>query len=104
MARQRIQTGVKALIERTQITGKEPDGEPVSAAVDVVAALAATTDPAQCWADLKEREPALAAFVEHVEVASEGGQRILAEAVRIDGLLRLVQSIPSAKAERIKQW
>lgn len=74
------------------------------AAVDVVAALAETKDPAQFWADLKLREPALGALVRNAGFTTAGGQTATSEATGADGLLRLVQSIPSVKAERIKRW
>jgi hypothetical protein len=104
MASHRIQTGLKALVEGTQVRRREQGGQVLYAAVDVVAALADTRDPAQYWADLKLREPSLAALVGHAEFTGPDGQSAGAEAVRLDGLLRLVQSIPSAKAERIKNW
>ena len=104
MASHRIPTALKGLLEGTQVRRGEHAGQAVYAAVGVVAALADTRDPAQYWADLKLREPALAALVESVELGSQDGQLATVETVRLDGVLRLVQSIPSAKAERIKHW
>jgi DNA-damage-inducible protein D len=104
MASHRILAGLKGLLEGEQVRRAERAGGVGYAAVDVVAALADTRDPAQYWADLKLREPALAALVEAVEFAGPDGQPAAVEAVRLDGVLRLVQSIPSARAERIKQW
>jgi DNA-damage-inducible protein D len=95
MAVHRPQTGLKALTDGTQVRRVEHAGEPLYSAVDVVAALADTFDANQFWTDLKVREPRLADVVEHAEFG---------DAVRLDGLLRLIQSIPSAKAERIKLW
>src|SRR5688500_13784211 len=104
MASHRIQSGLRALLEGGQVRRLDRGRAVVYAAVDVVAALADTRDPAQYWADLKVREPALAAGVESVEMAGADGQLAAVEALRLDGVLRLVQSIPSARAERIKQW
>ncbi len=104
MASHRILSGLRRLLEGDQVRRHEHGGTTVYAAVDVVAALADTRDPAQCWADLKRREPSLAALVESVEVAAGDGQVAAVQTVRLDGVLRLVQSIPSARAERIKQW
>ena len=104
MASHRIQAGLRALVEGTQVRRHEQGGSALFAAVDVVAALAETEDPAQDWADLKLREPSLATLVEHAEFPGPDGPSTRGEAVRLDGLLRLVQSIPSAKAERIKTW
>src|SRR4051812_38641515 len=95
MAIQRPQMGLKALMDGTQVRRVERAGESIYSAVDVVATLADTSDPNQFWTDLKVREPRLAEIVEHAEFG---------DGVRLDGLLRLIQSIPSAKAERIKLW
>jgi hypothetical protein len=82
-------------MDGTQVRRIERGGQALFSAIDVVAALADTQDPAQFWADLKLREPSLGELVEQAEFG---------EAVRVEGLFRLIQSIPSPKAERIKQW
>ena len=104
MASHRISAGLRGLLEGDAVRRAEQGEATVYAAVDVVAALADTRDPAQFWADLKLREPVLAGLAESAEFAGADGQPEAVEAVRLDGVLRLVQSIPSAKAERIKQW
>jgi hypothetical protein len=72
-------------------------GRRLFAAVDVIAALADTKQPAQFWSDLKQREPHLANLAETV-------QQIDVDLIPLEAVLRLVQSIPSPKSERIKQW
>jgi hypothetical protein len=78
-------------------------GRRLFAAVDVIAALADTKLPAEYWRDLKRREAQLANLVEtagpHVGDASAD-----VDLLPLEGVLRLVQSIASSKAERIKQW
>jgi hypothetical protein len=104
MAGYQIEAGLRGVLHGEQVRRRVVDGRTVYAAVDVVAALADTREPAQYWADLKVREPALGHLAEFVEFASAGGTTMTAEAVELDGVLRLVQSIPSAKAERVKAW
>jgi DNA-damage-inducible protein D len=103
--------GIQGLLADGRVRRIEREGRTLYAVVDVIAALADSRRPAEYWADLKLREPALAGLVEAVEftgVQNEptlvgDGSEVL-EAATFDGVLRLVQSIPSAKAERIKRW
>ena len=105
MAAQRPQPGLKALFDGAQVRRVYHDARTLYAAVDVVAVLADTQDATQYWTDLKLREPSLADIVEQIDFPSAGGRPAEpAEALTMDGLLRLVQSIPSRKAERIKRW
>jgi hypothetical protein len=76
------------------------DGVTYYVASDVVNVLSETSDAGQYWDDLKTREPSLAGLIENVEFPNVG----TLEAVTAGGVLRLVQSIPSRKAERIKGW
>ena len=108
-------TGVHALLadERIRRWTME-DGATVYAAQDIVAVLTDTAHPEEFWADLKVREPYLAHRVIQLEVvprtvAPDGGFDLSTEpetidALDVEGVLRLVQSIPSPKAERIKNW
>src|SRR3954471_4929001 len=81
------------------------DGRTLFAAVDLVEHLSGSRHPAEYWADLKVREPGLArlfhsmtysAVAEAVPVALDG--------VDLEGVLRLVQSVPTARAERVRRW
>src|SRR5215207_243959 len=97
-------TGLRAVLESEKVRRSTRDGQTLYAAVDVVAILADTEDAAQYWADLKVREPVLAEVVEVVDLAGADCEAKPTEAVRLEGVLRIAQSIPSAKAERIKNW
>src|SRR5688572_25997939 len=104
MAIHRSYSGLKAVLEGDQMRRQEHAGQTVYAAIDVVAALAETKDPDQFWADLKLREPALTDLVDVVDFRGADGSFRATESLRVGGVLRLVQSIPSAKAERVKRW
>lgn len=97
MTTQRDQPGLKALLHGDAVRRFQHDGRTLYAVVDVVAALAETGKPTEFWNDLKTREPSLA------DVAESTGDGAV-EAVDLDGVLRLVQSIASPRAERIKRW
>src|SRR5690349_21133128 len=96
--------GLTALLDGVQVRRVEHDGEMVFAAVDVVASLVETQYPCEYWQDLKGRESALERLVEQVEFVTPDGARAVEDAVRVEGLLRIVQSLSSPKAERIKNW
>jgi DNA-damage-inducible protein D len=104
MAIEKNKTSLRGVLESDKVRRAIVDGETLYAAVDVIAILADTRDPVQYLADLKVREPVLADVVEVVDIAGPDGEGKPTEAVRLDGVLRVVQSIPSARAERIKKW
>ncbi|HWP40639.1 MAG TPA: hypothetical protein VNL70_06905, partial [Tepidisphaeraceae bacterium] len=71
----------------------------------IVQVLTETEHADKYWADLKTREPALARLAERVEFqVDEDGRTIAVDALDLEGVLRLIQSIPSPRAERIKRW
>src|SRR5437868_1885052 len=75
------------------------------AAVDIVAALTSGRRPEVYLADLKTREPALGGLCAQVTFpAGDAGETVNLDAVNIEGVLRLVQSIPTATAERLRCW
>src|SRR4051812_33132209 len=104
MTRKPSQIGMNQLLHGDVIRRVERDGKTYFAAVDVVAALADSDRPAEFWAELKRHEPALGRVVESAEIAGEDGQTVAVDVVDLAGLMRLVQSIPSARAERLKGW
>ncbi len=77
------------------------------AVVDVVQLLSEATDPSRYWADMKRRDESgqLLALCEKFPMKSRKNNRTYqTECANQEGLLRIVQSIPSPKAEPFKQW
>jgi len=80
--------------------------------VDVVAALTDSANPAGYLKDMRRRDPALGEVFQGggqfapplaLRVATAGGsQKVLCW--HTEGILRLIQSIPSPKAEPFKRW
>ena len=80
--------------------------------VDVVAALTDSANPANYLRDMRRRDPALADALKGggqiapplaLEFPTTGGpQRLLCW--HTEGIFRLIQSIPSPKAEPFKRW
>jgi hypothetical protein len=85
-------------------------GEPFYSVVDVVGLLTDAKIPRNYWSDLKRRLAEEEGFAEvHAKIvqlkmeAPDGKQR-LTDAADTKTLLRIIQSIPSPKAEPFKQW
>ncbi len=74
---------------------------------DVVSALVDSTDPKQYVKKMKQRDPELAKgwvqIVPTLSVDTPGGKQRMSCA-NVQGLLRIIQSIPSPKAEPFKLW
>ncbi|HYE18819.1 MAG TPA: hypothetical protein VEA69_10265 [Tepidisphaeraceae bacterium] len=80
------------------------DGKTVYAIEDVLTVLLETAHPAEAWADLKRREPALALLEEWADFETDAGDAESLRAVDAAGLFRVAQSLPSPRAERLKKW
>src|SRR5438067_216427 len=105
MTKKRIApVGINALLHNEQVRRVQHEGQPLYAAVDVVAELSGSEEPAAYWADLKRQEPRLAQRGRDAEFPAIEGKPAAAEGLSIDGVMRLVQSVPSPRAERLKNW
>lgn len=75
--------------------------------VDVVGALTDSPNPRQYWRKMKDRdlkEYETYPFWVQLKLISPDGKNRLTDCANIKGLLRIIQSIPSPKAEPFKQW
>ena len=75
--------------------------------VDVVEALTDSPTPRQYWRKMKDRDlkqyesyP----FWVQLKLVSNDGKKYATDCANVKGLLRIIQSIPSPKAEPFKQW
>ena len=75
---------------------------------DVVAVLAESSDPKQYIKKMRARDPVLSAnwgtICTPVQMAAADGKMRKIQAADTEGLLRIIQSIPSPKAEPFKRW
>lgn len=77
------------------------------AVVDVVGVLTETTDPSKYWFDMKRRGDGeeLSAICRKFSMKNPKNNRTYqTECADVEGMFRIIQSIPSPKAEPIKQW
>lgn len=76
--------------------------------VDVVGALTDSINPTDYLKKMRKREPELAVFMgtncPHVDMRTETGKRRKTLAANTKAIFRIIQSIPSPKAEPFKQW
>ena len=76
--------------------------------VDVVAALTDSVNPTDYLKKMRKRDASLADYLgtncPQVEMMTESGKRRKVLAANIKGLFRIIQSIPSSKAEPFKLW
>lgn len=74
---------------------------------DVVLALIDSSDPQEYIQRIKQRDPELSKgwgqFVHTLEILTEGGKQKMNRA-NTEGIFRIIQSIPSPKAEPFKRW
>ena len=76
--------------------------------IDVINALGASTIPKRYWSDLKSNlanegfQPY--DFIVQLKLSAEDGKLRLTDCANTKSMFRIVQSIPSKKAEPFKQW
>jgi hypothetical protein len=105
LTRRTTHGGLATLLSGESVRRVDQDGRVHYAAEDVVAALANAADPAKYWNELKMQEPTLAHVAHPVTFPGAGeSDPVTLDAVDVEGVLRLAQSVPSAKAERVRRW
>ena len=79
------------------------------AIIDVIETLTETTNPRRYWSDLKRKLKSEGFFqlyeiIVQLKMTSSDGKKYITDCADSTGLLRIIQSIPSPKAEPFKQW
>ena len=77
--------------------------------IDVIAVLTDTANPRRYWSDLKRKlkiEGAVEVYekIVQLKLLSPDGKKRLTDVASTEQLLRIIQSIPSPKAEPFKAW
>lgn len=80
------------------------NGEWYFSVVDVVAALTDSPSPRQYWGVLKGRETQLLTNCLQLKLPSADGKYYATDCASTETMLRIIQSIPSPKAEPFKRW
>lgn len=71
---------------------------------DVVGVLSESKDPKAYWRKLKQREPQLVTNCHGLKLVSHDGKLRVEDCANTEGMFRIIQSIPSPKAEPFKLW
>ncbi len=76
--------------------------------IDVIEVLTESSRPRKYWDDLKRKLQAegsqLSDFIGQLKIQSSDGKRYLTDVADVQQMFRIIQSIPSPKAEPFKQW
>lgn len=76
--------------------------------VDIVEILTESSDPKDYWYRIKKREKLsgieLSTICRQLKLESADGKKYATDCSNVQGIFRIIQSIPSPKAEPFKQW
>lgn len=75
--------------------------------IDVVCVLTDSPEPKTYWAKMKERDKEMSQpfpFWEQLKLPAEDGKMRKTDCGNTEGIFRIIQSIPSPKAEPFKRW
>jgi len=75
--------------------------------LDVIAVLTDSPQPKTYWAKMKERDKEMSQpfpFWEQLKMPAEDGKMRETDCADTEGMFRIIQSIPSPKAEPLKRW
>ncbi len=98
-----------ALFEEQEIRRTWEEGKWYFSVVDVVFALTDSKDPRDYWYRLKQRvkeeeKIQLSTICRQLKIESSDGKKYKTDCADTEGILRIIQSIPSKKAEPFKRW
>src|SRR3989344_1559578 len=80
------------------------EGEWYFSIVDIIQALTDSPSPRQYWGVLKGRETQLLTICLQLKLPAEDGKLRETDCANTEGLFRIIQAIPSPKAEPFKLW
>lgn len=76
--------------------------------IDVIALLTESADPGAYWRKLKQRLAAesnqVVTFCHGLKLEASDGKKYTTDCANTEGIFRIIQSVPSRKAEPFKRW
>jgi hypothetical protein len=93
-----------ALFQEKKIRREWHNDEWYFSVIDIVELLTDSANPRKYWSVLKVREPQLATICSQLKMLSSDGKNYKTDCANTEGVLRLIMSVPSPKAEPFKQW
>lgn len=97
------------VFENKEIRRTWHDEEWFFSIIDIIAALTESAKPSIYWSAMKARietEDGLQLFTicKQLKLESSDGKKYLTDCANIEGIFRIIQSVPSPKAEPFKRW
>lgn len=96
------------LFRSSEIRREMHNGEWWFSVVDVCKSLTDSVDSGAYWRKLKQRlieeESEVVTFCHGLKLEASDGKKYLTDCANAEGILRIVQSVPSPKAEPFKRW
>jgi DNA-damage-inducible protein D len=93
-----------AVFENRPIRRVEHEGEMYFSIVDIIGVLTDSKDARNYWKVLKNREPQLVTFCNQLKMPATDGKNYKTDCADTEGVLRIIMSVPSPKAEPLKLW
>lgn len=94
--------------KKIRIVWNEEEEKYYFSVVDIVQVLTDSINPTDYLKKLRKRDPELGTFLgtncPQVAMMTSTGKKRITLAADIEGIFRIIQSIPSKKAEPVKQW
>lgn len=90
--------------EGQQIRKQIYDGEDYFSIIDVVAVLSESAQPRKYWNKIKNRDSQLSPIWRQLKMTASDGKQRATDCANREGIFRIIQSIPSPKAEPFKRW
>jgi DNA-damage-inducible protein D len=112
--KRRLQMIEETLTKKSIFQGKEIrkiffEGEWYLSVIDVIASLTESENPRDYWYKMKVREKSeagteLSTICRQLKLEATDGKKYETDCATIEGIFRIIQSIPSPKAEPFKRW
>jgi DNA-damage-inducible protein D len=93
-----------AIFEQKPIRSAEHNGEMYFSIVDIIEVLTDSPNPRVYWGVLKKRENQLFTVCKQLKMKANDGKNYKTDAANVEGILRILMSVPSPKAEPFKLW
>lgn len=99
-----------ALFEQNEIRKITHNDEWYFSVIDIIAVLTGSDNPRRYWSDLKIKiseegiQSELYEKIVQLKLASSDGKKYATDCVNTETILRIIQSIPSPRAEPFKRW
>ncbi len=72
--------------------------------VDIISVLTDSKNPNAYWGKLKERDTQLLTICQRLKLPANDGKKYNTDCANTEGVLRIIMSVPSPRAEPLKLW